>query len=121
MSRRLSLADRLFKWRDDLLANPRIQDLTVKLPLLRSIADQRTRSLFRLCTGFVQTQIVTACVELDVLDVLAEGPASADEIGERIGLDTLATRPRRSPWCGGGAMAATASMNSAPPCAARPA
>jgi demethylspheroidene O-methyltransferase len=90
MSKRLSLADRLFKWRDDLLANPRIQDLTVKLPLLRSIADQRTRSLFRLCTGFVQTQIVTACVELDVLDVLAEGPASADEIGERIGLEAHA-------------------------------
>jgi demethylspheroidene O-methyltransferase len=90
MSRRPSLTDRLFKWRDDLLANPRIQELTVKLPLLNLIADQRTRSLFRLCTGFVQTQIVTACVELDLLDVLSEGPASADEVGERTGLDAHA-------------------------------
>jgi demethylspheroidene O-methyltransferase len=90
MSRRPSLTDRLFKWRDDLLANPRIQELTVKLPLLNLIADQRTRSLFRLCTGFVQTQIVTACVELDLFDVLSEGPAGPEEVGERTGLDTHA-------------------------------
>lgn len=87
MNKRLSLIDHLFKWRDDLLANPRIQDLTVRLPLLRSIAERRTRSLFRLCTGFVQTQIVTACVELGILEILAEGPARAELIAKRTALE----------------------------------
>lgn len=81
-----SLKERVLRWRNDLLANPRIQNLTVALPFLRPFANKRARDLFDLCTGFVHTQVVTACVELELLDILADGPKATSEIAARTNL-----------------------------------
>ncbi len=66
-----TLRERLIAWRDDLLSRPAIQTLTVSIPGLRGVANKRARALFDLCIGFVHTQVVTACVELDMFDILA--------------------------------------------------
>ncbi|MEO0728817.1 MAG: methyltransferase [Pseudomonadota bacterium] len=77
---------RLWAWRDRLLADPRIQNWAVALPFLRPIANRRARSIFDLCIGFVHTQVVTAVVELGVLDALAASPKTAAEIAGQTGL-----------------------------------
>ncbi len=46
-------------------------------PLTRPIARRRTRALFDLCAGFVYSQILLACVQLQLFDILAERPATA--------------------------------------------
>jgi demethylspheroidene O-methyltransferase len=85
-----ALLERLLRWRDRLLADPNVQNLSVAIPGIRTIANKRARDLFALCTGFVHTQIVTACVELGVLDILAEGPQSAGDVARRAGLEASA-------------------------------
>lgn len=87
-----ALQERLWRWRDRLLANPRVQNWSVSVPFVRWIANHRARDLFKLCTGFVHTQVVTACVELGVLDALSEGPLSAADVAKQIELETEATR-----------------------------
>lgn len=77
------LRERLLRWRDRRLADPRTQALTVSLPVLRPIANQRARALFDLCIGFVHTQVITACVELDILEILADGPVDAGTVAEK--------------------------------------
>ena len=78
--------DRVRRWRDDLLANPKMQTLAVALPFLRPVANKRARQLFDLCIGFVHTQVVTACIELDVLEILGKGPKASSEIAMQTGL-----------------------------------
>ncbi|MEM8970445.1 MAG: methyltransferase [Pseudomonadota bacterium] len=82
-----ALQEYLWRQRDALLANPDAQDWSVNLPIVRSIANNRARDLFSLCTGFIHTQIVTACVELDVLEALASGPISAEDVAAKINLE----------------------------------
>ncbi len=79
--------DRFWRWRDRMLADPRMQTWAVRLPFLRPIANRRARELFDLCIGFVHTQVVTACIELKVLDHLADGAKSASEIAALTGLE----------------------------------
>ncbi|MEM1306963.1 MAG: methyltransferase, partial [Pseudomonadota bacterium] len=80
------LAARAVAWRNRLLADPNIQNWAVALPFLRPIANRRARAIFDLCIGFVHTQIVTAMVELGVLDALAGAPKSAEDIAGATGL-----------------------------------
>lgn len=80
------LRARLWRWRDRLLADPEMQNRSVAFPLLRPVANRRARELFDLCIGFVHTQVVTACLELDVLEHLADQPLSPDELAEKTGL-----------------------------------
>ena len=82
-----ALQEYLWRRRDELLANPKAQDWSVSLPFVRTIANNRARDLFSLCTGFIHTQIVTACVELDVLENLAAGPISAEDLATKIKLE----------------------------------
>lgn len=82
-----TLGERLWRWRDRLLANPKMQNLAVALPFLRPVANRRARELFDLCIGFVHTQVVTACIELGVLDMLAEKPMTVAEVAARTRLE----------------------------------
>ena len=50
------------------------------------MARRRTRDLFDLCAGFVYSQILAACLQLRIFDVLAEGPLALDELAARLGL-----------------------------------
>lgn len=67
-------ADRLAAWRDGLLASPRFQRWAAAFPPTRPIARRRARELFDLCAGFVYSQVLSACVELDLFERLAHGP-----------------------------------------------
>ena len=76
--------------RDRLLASPRFQRWATTLPFTRPIARRRARELFDLCAGFVYSQILLACVQLRLFDLLAEGALGAKELARRLALDESA-------------------------------
>lgn len=77
---RESVAERLYGYRNRLLAHPRFQRWASASPFTRSIATQRANDLFDLCAGFVYSQILFACVQLRLFEQLSNGPASQDDL-----------------------------------------
>ncbi len=84
------IVDRLYAWRDRLLASRRFQRFAARFPLTRPIARRRAKQLFNLCTGFVYTQILLACVRLDLFEILKDGPLGVDDLAKRLSLNTEA-------------------------------
>ena len=82
----MPLAERLAQWRARWVADPRFQRWAPRLPLVRSIAKSRTRALFDLTAGFVYSQILFACVQLDIFARLAKGARPTAELAAEIGL-----------------------------------
>jgi demethylspheroidene O-methyltransferase len=78
------------QWRDRLLTSPRFRAWAAAFPLTRPVARRRARALFDLCAGFVYTQVLAACVRLNLFDVLAEGPQSAAALAHRVSLSVEA-------------------------------
>jgi demethylspheroidene O-methyltransferase len=85
------LRERLRRWRHGLIANPAFQRWAASFPLTRRVADRRARALFDLCGGFVYSQILVACVQLDIFARLADRPCSSHELSKQIGLTPEAT------------------------------
>ena len=56
------------------------------MPWVRWIARRRMRELFDLCSGFVYSQVLLACIRLDLFNLLAESPRTADELAAILGL-----------------------------------
>ena len=77
---------RYFETRDRLLASPRFQRLAAASPFTRPIARRRAQALFDLCAGFVYSQVLLACVRLDLFEILAAGPQSIDTLSVRLRL-----------------------------------
>ncbi len=77
--------------RDRLLSSPGFRRWAAAFPLTRPVARRRTRALFDLCGGFVYSQILFACVELGLFDILAEGPQTTAVLGPRLSLSPDAT------------------------------
>ena len=73
-------------WRNGMLASPRFQRFASRFPLTRPIARRRARALFDLVAGFTYSQILAACIQTGLLDVLADGPHEAAAIAARIDL-----------------------------------
>ncbi len=76
-------------WRLDGLANrlaasPRFRSICARVPGLRRIARAEGAALFDLMQGFVQSQMLRALVELRVLDMLADTPATAATLSPRV-------------------------------------
>ena len=82
----LSWADRLVALRDRVLASPRFQAWAAAMPLTRPIARKRARALFDLCAGFVYSQVLVACVRLDLFELLKAGPLEAADLAHRLDL-----------------------------------
>jgi demethylspheroidene O-methyltransferase len=59
-----------------LLASPAFQRWAMRFPLTRPVARRRARALFDLTAGFVYSQILAACVQLDLFEALRGGPRS---------------------------------------------
>jgi demethylspheroidene O-methyltransferase len=78
--------DRLLVLRDRVLVSPRFQRWAADFPLTRWIARRRARALFDLCAGFVYSQILLACVQLNLFDILAEGPCTDTDLARRLSL-----------------------------------
>lgn len=83
------LWDRLCILRDQLIANPRFQNFVSKVPFLRSIAKQRANQLFDVMAGFVYSQILLACVRLNLFEILKDGPLDLDTLKNQCGLDVV--------------------------------
>lgn len=70
--------------RDRLLASARFQQAAARFPLTRRVARREARALFDLCAGFVYSQVLVACVELDVFEQLAAGPVAPEVLAARL-------------------------------------
>ncbi|WP_026380049.1 methyltransferase [Afifella pfennigii] len=77
--------------RDRLVASPRFRQWAAANPLTRPIARRQARSLFDITAGFVYSQVLAACVRLQLFDVLAAGPQSVPVLAQRLGLSEEAT------------------------------
>lgn len=89
----LSVADRLLALREKLLKSPFFQRFCSDFPLARPIANREASKLFDLCAGFVYSQILAACVELRLFDLLNGGPLSIRELAPKLALsESAATR-----------------------------
>lgn len=75
--------DRLFAWRDRIVGAPRFQRFAADFPLTRPIARRQATALFDLCAGFIYSQVLAACIELDLFSVLKECPQSTGALSER--------------------------------------
>ncbi len=82
----LSWRGRWLGLRNRLFASAHFQRWASAFPLTRPIARRRARALFDLCAGFVYSQILAACIELRLFDLLAHGPLPFNDLAERLGL-----------------------------------
>ncbi len=82
----LSVADRLLGWRDRLLANPAFHRLASGFLFTRPVAQRSARQLFDLVAGFVYSQVLSACVKLDLFEILAGGPQPLPALARRFGM-----------------------------------
>ncbi|MBK1641738.1 methyltransferase [Chromatium okenii] len=85
-----SILERWRIWRDRKLASPEFQRWAADFPLTRWEASRRARGLFDITAGFVYSQILYACVELDVFNRLAAGSQTAAELAEHMGMSITA-------------------------------
>jgi demethylspheroidene O-methyltransferase len=85
------MLDRWFVWRDRALASVRFQRWAAAFPLTRPVARRRVRALFDLCAGFVYSQVLYACVRLQLFELLRAGPATPRELSPYLGLSVDAT------------------------------
>jgi demethylspheroidene O-methyltransferase len=81
-------------WRDWLqqqIGSPRFRRWAAGFWLTRPLVRRRAAQLFDLVAGFVYTQVLLACVRLDLFDRLAaSGPADAATLAQRHGLPVRA-------------------------------
>jgi demethylspheroidene O-methyltransferase len=75
--------------RNRVLASRRFQRWAMRLPLTRPVARRRAGAAFDLVAGFVYSQVLHACVELDLLGML-EAPRTAGDVAARTGLSEAA-------------------------------
>ncbi|MBC8086591.1 MAG: methyltransferase domain-containing protein [Phycisphaerae bacterium] len=81
-----SLIDRILAWRDATVASAGFQKWAARFPLTRPIARRRSRALFDVMAGFVYSQVLHACVELDLFALLSREPLTVDLIAKRVDL-----------------------------------
>lgn len=87
----MSWRDTLAAWRDRLVASHRFQRWAAGFWLTRPIARRRAAELFDLVAGFVYTQVLAACVRLDLFEHLSRsGPQTVDELARRGALSVRA-------------------------------
>jgi demethylspheroidene O-methyltransferase len=72
--------------RNRILASPRFQAFAARFALTRPVARARARELFDLVAGFTYSQILAACIQTGVLDLLADAPLDSATIATRIDL-----------------------------------
>jgi demethylspheroidene O-methyltransferase len=73
----------LFNLRNQLLSSARFRHLAQKIPFFQWVARRRARDLFRVCSGFIHSQVLLACVRLGLFDFLRDGAKSTAEIAGR--------------------------------------
>jgi demethylspheroidene O-methyltransferase len=84
---RSTFNDRLLAWRDRVLASPRFQRAAARFPATRFVSRRRARELFDLVAGFTYSQVLLACVRLELFDLLLDRPRTLEELALHAGLD----------------------------------
>lgn len=80
------LRDRLLAWRDRLLADPDFRRRASRFPLTRGLVRRRAARAFDLVAGFVYSQVLAACVELELLERLRSGPLPLETLAREAGV-----------------------------------
>ncbi|GAB5414617.1 MAG: methyltransferase [Congregibacter sp.] len=80
------LREWLLRRRDRILADPAFHRKVLRFPISRWIARRRARELFDITAGFVYSQILAACIRLDLFERLASGPRYTHELIVATGL-----------------------------------
>lgn len=75
------IRDGLRERRNQWVADPRLRRLVLSNPLTRCVARHKALELFDVCAGFVYSQILLACLQLGLFDLLK---------GRAVGIDRLA-------------------------------
>lgn len=86
-----SLMDRWRSFRNRCVSNPKFQRGAALFPLTRPTSLRRARDLFDVTAGFVYSQVLFACVKLDLFRKVGLDHLSIDEIAARIDLSPEAT------------------------------
>lgn len=76
----LPFTDRLYALRDRLLGSAQFQRFSASFPLTRPIARRQAGALFDLCAGFVYSQVLASCVELDIFRRVQLQPQTCDHL-----------------------------------------
>jgi demethylspheroidene O-methyltransferase len=87
-----TLGDRWRRLRDFLLSNRRFQRFAAAFPLTRPIARRRAAALFDLCAGFVYSQVLVACVRLQLFFLLRDKPLPLSALAARASIPTGAMK-----------------------------
>jgi demethylspheroidene O-methyltransferase len=74
-----------------LVATDEFQRWSARFPLTAPITRYRSRKLFDIVSGFVYTQTLYSCVELDLFEYLAGGARTVDEIAGFTGISAAST------------------------------
>ncbi len=90
-TQRTTWRDRLYALRDRLLTSPDFRRRVTAIPVIRHFAQKNARDAFDLCAGFVYSQVLYACIELELFEILAEEPLAADALAHRLSLPPDAT------------------------------
>lgn len=88
----MQLPSRLYDFRNRLLASARFRRFASRVWPFRLVARRRAGALFDLCAGFVYSQVLMACVRLDVFERLRDGPLSVARLASGSGLDEVGAR-----------------------------
>lgn len=72
--------------RDRLLTSPAFQQWASSVPGLRWMARRRARAVFDVVAGFVYSQVLLACVKLNIFEEIAASPLSVDALATRVNL-----------------------------------
>jgi demethylspheroidene O-methyltransferase len=78
--------------RSRIIADARFQKWAAASPLTRRLAERKARALFDLCAGFVYSQILRACVQLEVFELLRGGPKDLAWLAAEMRLPVPAAR-----------------------------
>jgi len=78
------------RW-NSLVATDDFQRWSARFLLTKPITRRRSRAVFDIVSGFVYTQTLLACVELELFEYLAEGARTVDEIAEHTKLTAANT------------------------------
>ncbi|MEM8788117.1 MAG: methyltransferase [Pseudomonadota bacterium] len=79
--------DRLRIWAHRRIADPGFQAWATRFPLTRPLANRQGARLFDLVSGFVYSQVLLACVRLDLFRLLDAGPRDLADLSAATGLD----------------------------------
>jgi demethylspheroidene O-methyltransferase len=81
-----------FDWRNRLIASPSFQRWATRFPLTRWLVEKQASDIFDLMAGFVYTQVLLACTQINLFDILAKGALSFDELQQQIPLKPAGLR-----------------------------